>query len=99
MNKQPDIYVELALRALERVPRFLAGRSLDMPISPMTFVSQRSSAGLTSPAMPSDSCGSSTLRFLRGFRMARSSWLSAMCLRTATQRWITDECMTLRPGR
>ena len=29
MNKQPDIYVELALRALERVPRFLAERSLD----------------------------------------------------------------------
>jgi uncharacterized protein with HEPN domain len=29
MNKQPDIYVELALRARERVPRFLAGRSLD----------------------------------------------------------------------
>ena len=29
MNKRPDICVELALKALERVPRFLAGRSLD----------------------------------------------------------------------
>jgi uncharacterized protein with HEPN domain len=28
MSKQPDVYVELALRALERVPRFLAGRTL-----------------------------------------------------------------------
>jgi len=26
MTKRPDIYLELALRALERVPRFLAGR-------------------------------------------------------------------------
>lgn len=24
MSKQPDVYLELALRALERVPRFLA---------------------------------------------------------------------------
>jgi hypothetical protein len=29
MNKRPDVYLELALRALERVPRFLAGRSLE----------------------------------------------------------------------
>lgn len=29
MSKQPDVYLELALRALERVPRFLAGRTLD----------------------------------------------------------------------
>jgi uncharacterized protein with HEPN domain len=29
MNKQPDVYLELALRALERVPRFLAERTLD----------------------------------------------------------------------
>jgi uncharacterized protein with HEPN domain len=29
MSKQPDVYLELALRALERVPRFLAGRSLE----------------------------------------------------------------------
>src|SRR5260370_28082683 len=28
MSKRPDVYLELALRALERVPRFLAGRSL-----------------------------------------------------------------------
>jgi len=28
MSKQPDIYLELALKALERVPRFLAGRTL-----------------------------------------------------------------------
>lgn len=28
MSKQPDVYLELALRALERVPRFLADRSL-----------------------------------------------------------------------
>jgi uncharacterized protein with HEPN domain len=28
MSKRPDIHLELALRALERVPRFLAGRSL-----------------------------------------------------------------------
>jgi uncharacterized protein with HEPN domain len=28
MNKQPDVYLELALRALERVPRFLAERTL-----------------------------------------------------------------------
>lgn len=28
MNKRPDVYLELALKALERVPRFLAGRSL-----------------------------------------------------------------------
>ena len=27
MSKQPDIYLELALKALERVPRFLAGRT------------------------------------------------------------------------
>lgn len=27
MSKRPDIYLELALRALERVPRFLGGRS------------------------------------------------------------------------
>jgi len=27
MDKRPDIYLELALLALERVPRFLAGRS------------------------------------------------------------------------
>lgn len=29
MSKQPDVYLELALRALERVPRFLAERSLE----------------------------------------------------------------------
>ena len=29
MNKRPDVYLELALRALERVPRFLARRSLE----------------------------------------------------------------------
>jgi len=29
MSKRPDVYLELALRALERVPRFLAGRSLE----------------------------------------------------------------------
>ncbi len=29
MSKQPDVYLELALRALERVPRFLADRTLD----------------------------------------------------------------------
>ena len=29
MNKQPDIYLELALRALERVPRYLSGRTMD----------------------------------------------------------------------
>lgn len=29
MTKQPDVYLELALRALERVPRFLAGRTMD----------------------------------------------------------------------
>ena len=28
MSKRPDVYLELALLALERVPRFLAGRSL-----------------------------------------------------------------------
>ncbi|MEO6080215.1 MAG: HepT-like ribonuclease domain-containing protein [Steroidobacteraceae bacterium] len=28
MSKQPDVYLELALRALERVPRFLAERTL-----------------------------------------------------------------------
>mgnify|MGYP000087081683 CR=1 FL=1 len=28
MSKQPDVYLELALKALERVPRFLAGRTL-----------------------------------------------------------------------
>jgi uncharacterized protein with HEPN domain len=28
MSKRPDIYLELALKALERVPRFLAGRTL-----------------------------------------------------------------------
>jgi predicted nucleotidyltransferase len=28
MSTQSDVYLELALRALERVPRFLAGRSL-----------------------------------------------------------------------
>jgi uncharacterized protein with HEPN domain len=28
MNKQPDVYLELTLRALERVPRFLAERTL-----------------------------------------------------------------------
>jgi hypothetical protein len=28
MSKQPDMYVELTLKALERVPRFLAGRTL-----------------------------------------------------------------------
>ncbi|HWL62885.1 MAG TPA: HepT-like ribonuclease domain-containing protein [Steroidobacteraceae bacterium] len=28
MSKQPDVYLELALRALERVPRFLADRTL-----------------------------------------------------------------------
>jgi uncharacterized protein with HEPN domain len=27
MNKQPDVYLELALLALERVPRFLADRT------------------------------------------------------------------------
>lgn len=27
MSKRPDVYIELALRALERVPRFLAARS------------------------------------------------------------------------
>jgi uncharacterized protein with HEPN domain len=29
MSKQPDVYIELALRALERVPRFLADRTLE----------------------------------------------------------------------
>jgi uncharacterized protein with HEPN domain len=29
MSKQPDVFLELALRALERVPRFLAGRTLE----------------------------------------------------------------------
>ena len=29
MSKRPDVYLELALRALERVPRFLADRTLD----------------------------------------------------------------------
>jgi uncharacterized protein with HEPN domain len=29
MSKRPDVYLELALRAVERVPRFLAGRSLE----------------------------------------------------------------------
>ena len=29
MSKQPDVYLELALRALERVPRFLADRTLE----------------------------------------------------------------------
>jgi uncharacterized protein with HEPN domain len=28
MSKQPDVCLELALRALEKVPRFLAGRSV-----------------------------------------------------------------------
>jgi hypothetical protein len=28
MHTQPDVYLELALRALERVPRFLAERTL-----------------------------------------------------------------------
>jgi uncharacterized protein with HEPN domain len=28
MKKLPDVYLELALRALERVPRFLAGRTM-----------------------------------------------------------------------
>jgi uncharacterized protein with HEPN domain len=30
MNKQPEVYLELALRALERVPRFLAERTLQV---------------------------------------------------------------------
>ena len=30
MNKQPDVYLELALRALGRVPRFLAERTLQV---------------------------------------------------------------------
>jgi uncharacterized protein with HEPN domain len=30
MKKQPDVYLELALRALERVPRFLAGRTMEV---------------------------------------------------------------------
>lgn len=29
MTKQPDVYLELALLALERVPRYLAGRTMD----------------------------------------------------------------------
>jgi len=29
MSKRPDIHLELALLALERVPRFLADRTLD----------------------------------------------------------------------
>jgi len=29
LSKQPDVYLELALRALERVPRFLADRTLE----------------------------------------------------------------------
>ena len=29
MSKRPDVYLELALLALERVPRFLADRTLD----------------------------------------------------------------------
>jgi uncharacterized protein with HEPN domain len=29
MNKRPDVYLELAWRALERVPRFLANRTLE----------------------------------------------------------------------
>lgn len=28
MSKRPEVYLELALRALERVPRFLAGRTV-----------------------------------------------------------------------
>jgi uncharacterized protein with HEPN domain len=28
-SKQPDVYLELALRALERVPRFLGNRTVD----------------------------------------------------------------------
>jgi uncharacterized protein with HEPN domain len=28
MSKRPEVYLELALKALERVPRYLAGRSL-----------------------------------------------------------------------
>jgi uncharacterized protein with HEPN domain len=29
MTKQPDVYLEVALRALERVPRYLAGRTME----------------------------------------------------------------------
>jgi uncharacterized protein with HEPN domain len=29
MTKQPDVYLELALRALERVQRYLAGRTME----------------------------------------------------------------------
>jgi uncharacterized protein with HEPN domain len=29
MTKRPDVYLELALRALECVPRFLAGRTME----------------------------------------------------------------------
>lgn len=29
MSKAPDIFIELALRSLQRVPRFIDGRSLD----------------------------------------------------------------------
>ena len=29
MTKQPDVYLELALLSLERVPRYLAGRTLE----------------------------------------------------------------------
>ena len=33
MSKQPDVFLELALRALERVPRFLAARTLQEYLS------------------------------------------------------------------
>ncbi len=29
MTKRPDVHLELALRALERVPRFVAGRTME----------------------------------------------------------------------
>ena len=29
MTKRPDVYLELALRALERVPRYVAGRTME----------------------------------------------------------------------
>jgi uncharacterized protein with HEPN domain len=33
MSKQPDVYLELALQALERVPRFLAQRTLTVYVA------------------------------------------------------------------
>jgi hypothetical protein len=30
MEKRPDIYIEIALLALQRIPRFMGGRSLEV---------------------------------------------------------------------